>query len=527
MAITVDALLLRELGVAILIFIITRFSIRFLLNLHHHHRHDTKKLPPGPKGWPVLGAIPLLGPKPHVTFTNMAKKYGPIMYLKMGPCHTVVASTSDAARAFLKTLDLNFSNRPVIAGSTYLRYNTDDLVFHEYGPKWKLMRKLSNLHILGKKALDDWSDVRGNEVKHMVGVLCEFSRKNEAVKVRELLSYVITNILSQAILSRRMFQNEVSECKEFKDMVVEFMVLSGMNIGDFMPRVNNWIDLKGLVRKMKRLHERFDALLKKMVEDHETTLDYEGNKKADFLDILMANREEASDEEGGLNFTNIKAILLNFFTAGTHSSSSTIIWALTEMLKNPNILKKAQREIDQVVGKERLVLESDLQNLPYLQAICKETYRLHPSTPLSIPRISTQACEINGYYIPKNTWLSVNIYAIGRDPNVWDDPLEFKPERFMMSSDGKINEKMKMSLSGTVDFELIPFGGGRRVCAGYRMAMVVVQLILGTLVHSFDWKLPDEEEDGLNMEEVFGITVHKAVPLSAMVSPRLLPHAYK
>lgn len=213
-------------------------------------------------------------------------------------------------------------------------------------------------------------------------------------------------------------------------------------------------------------------------------------------------------------------IYQNLFTAGTDTSSSIMEWALAEMLKNPKILIRAQKEMDQVVGRQRMLVESDIPKLPYLQAIIKETYRLHPSTPLGVPRMSIEACQVNGYHIPKNTRLTINIYAIGRDPNVWANPLEFNPERFLSGKNAKIDP------SGT-DFELIPFGAGRRICAGYRMAIVLIEYLLGTLVHSFDWKLPNNiGGEELNMDEEFGLTLQKATPLSAMASPRLVPEAY-
>ncbi|KAK8468387.1 hypothetical protein PHAVU_006G015400 [Phaseolus vulgaris] len=450
---------------------------------------------------------------PHVTLTNMAKKFGPIMFLKMGTCDTVVASSPDIAQAFLKALDHNFLNRPTIAGATHLGYNAQDLVFANYGPKWKLLRKLANQHMLGGRALHDWGHVRASEVKHMLKAMQECGKQGELVVVCDLLSCTITNMVSQVVLSKRIFSNKGLEAKEFKDMVVEFMTISGVNIGDFVPCIA-WMDLQGVVGKMKRLHKRFDVFLTNIIEEHVKS-SHERKGKPDFLDVVMTNGEDPSQER--LSFSNIKALLLNLFTAGTDTSTSIIEWALAEMLKNPNILIRAQKEMDEVVGRERVVLESDLPKLPYLQAICKETYRMHPSTPLSVPRVATEACNVNGYYIPKNTRLNVNIWAIGRDPNVWSNPLEFNPERFLRGKSAKVDP------SG-VDFELIPFGGGRRICAGDRMAIVVIQYILGSLVHSFDWKLPNGED--LNMDEAFGLTLQKAVPLSAMVSPRLLSHAY-
>ncbi|KAJ7964976.1 Flavonoid 3',5'-hydroxylase [Quillaja saponaria] len=507
---SLDSFLFQEIAASIFIFFITRFLISSLFVIQ-----SGRKLPPGPKGWPVIGAIPLLGTMPHVTLANMAKKYGPVMYLKMGSHDMVVASTPDAARAFLKTLDINFSNRPPNAGATNLAYDAQDMVFADYGARWKLLRKLSNLHMLGGKALEDWAQVREKELGHMLHAMYESSKNCEAVVVPEMLNYAMANMIGQVILSKRVFVTKGEESNEFKDMVVELMTSAGFfNIGDFIPSIA-WMDLQGIESGMKKLHKRFDVLLTKMMKEHEASA-YKRKSKPDFLDVVMANRENSVGER--LSMTNIKALLLNLFTAGTDTSSSIIEWALSEMLKNPSILKRAHEEMDQVIGRKRRLQESDLPKLVYLQAICKETFRKHPSTPLNLPRISTQACEVNGYYIPKNTRLSVNIWGIGRDPDVWEKPLDFNPDRFLSGKNAKIDPRGN-------DFELIPFGAGRRICAGTRMGIVLVEYILGTLVHSFDWNLPHGVEN-LNMDEAFGLALQKAVPLSAFVNPRLESSAY-
>ena len=297
---TLDALFLREIGVAVLIFFISHISIRSIL------RRSYSNLPPGPKGWPILGALPLLGTMPHVTLTNMARKFGPIMFLKMGTCDTVVVSSPDAARAFLKTLDYIFSNRPTIAGATHLGYNSQDLVFADYGPKWRLLRKLTSVHMLGGKALQDWAHVRATEARHMLGAMHDSSKQGEPVEVGDLLSCAITNMVSQVVLGNRIFASKGSESKEFKDMVVEFMTISGVNIGDFVPCVA-WMDLQGVVGKMKRLHKRFDVFLTKMIEEHVKSA-HERKGKPDFLDILMKNGEDPSGER--LSLSNVKALLL-------------------------------------------------------------------------------------------------------------------------------------------------------------------------------------------------------------------------
>jgi flavonoid 3',5'-hydroxylase len=229
------------------------------------------------------------------------------MYLKMGTRDMVVASNPDAARAFLKTRDLNFSNRPIDGGPTHLAYNAQDMVFADYGPRWKLLRKLSNLHMLGGKALEDWAPVRVTELGHMLRAMCEASRKGDPVVVPEMLTYAMANMIGQIILSRRVFVTKGSESNEFKDMVVELMTSAGFfNIGDFIPSVA-WMDLQGIERGMKKLHRRFDVLLTKMIEDHSAT-SHERKGKPDFLDVLMANQENSDGAR--LCLTNIKALLL-------------------------------------------------------------------------------------------------------------------------------------------------------------------------------------------------------------------------
>jgi len=179
-------------------------------------------------------------------------------------------------------------------------------------------------------------------------------------------------------------------------------------------------------------------------------------------------------------------------------------------------------ELDSVVGQDRLVSETDLPYLPLLQAVVKETFRLHPSTPLSLPRVASEACEVNGFHIPQNATLLVNVWAIARDPNVWADPLEFRPARFLPGG-GSENVDVKGN-----DFGVIPFGAGRRICAGLTLGLRMVQFVTATLVHAFDWALPDGQvAEKLDMEEAYGLTLQRAVPLTAHPIPRLSQKAYE
>ncbi|KAH7845061.1 hypothetical protein Vadar_034762 [Vaccinium darrowii] len=235
---------------------------------------------------------------------------------------------------------MNFSNRPPNSGSTHMAYNAQDLVWADYGLRWKSLRKLCNLHMLGAKAIDDSARIRATETGHMGRAMCESSQKGQAaVVIPEMLTFAMANIIGQVILGRRVFAQKGAELDEFKDMVVELMTSAGLfNIGDFIP-VMAWMDLQGIVQKMKRTINKWDVLIRKMVAEHmEMAREREGNP--DFLDDL--------------------------FTAGTDTSSSVIKWALAEMLLNLDILKRAQEEMDQVIGRNRRLQASDIPKLPYL-----------------------------------------------------------------------------------------------------------------------------------------------------------------
>ena len=190
----------------------------------------------------------------------------------------------------------------------------------------------------------------------------------------------------------------------------------------------------------------------------------------------------------------------------------TVEWAISELLRKPEIFEKATEELDRVIGKERWVAEKDIPNLPYIEAIVKETMRMHPVAPMLAPRFSREDINIAGYDIPKNTIVLVSVWTIGRDPAIWEQPLEFIPERFI----GK-----NIDVKGH-DFELLPFGSGRRMCPGYSLGLKVIQSSLANLLHGFRWKLPDGmKPEYLNMEEIFGLSTPKKFPLMAAAEPRL------
>jgi cytochrome P450 len=219
-----------------------------------------------------------------------------------------------------------------------------------------------------------------------------------------------------------------------------------------------------------------------------------------------------------LKLTSEFCIMQNMFGAGTDTSAVTTEWALAELINHPNVMAKARQEIDMVIGKGKIVEESNIVNLPYIQAIVKETLRLHPSGPLVV-RESTEDCIIAGYDIPGKTRLFINVWAIGRDSNHWENPLEFWPERFLIEEG---SGKSQLDVRGQ-HFHLLPFGSGRRSCPGATLALLVVQTTLAAMVQCFEWKVEYGGDGIVDMEEGPGISLPRAHPLACVPVARLSP----
>ncbi|KAJ0983437.1 hypothetical protein J5N97_011692 [Dioscorea zingiberensis] len=235
-----------------------------------------------------------------------------------------------------------------------------------------------------------------------------------------------------------------------------------------------------------------------VINDHLHQSMHSHGQDEDIVHTLLRLKKET----GHLTDENIKGILMNIFVAGSDTSSASVEWAMTELMRNQQAMKKAQDEVRNVIGRKEKVEESDLQHLQYLKWVVKETMRLHPPAPLLVDRETMQHFKINGYDIPPKTRVIINAWGIGREDSSWENPQEFNPERFMDSS---------IDMKGH-DFQLIPFGAGRRICPGMNLGIQTVELALANLLYSFDWRLPDGSQD-INMDETPGVTVHKKSPL--------------
>ncbi|MCO5611214.1 hypothetical protein L7F22_065465 [Adiantum nelumboides] len=467
-------------------------------------------LPPAPPGsWPLIGHLHLLGPLPHQVLAELARRHGPsLMSLRLGSVLAIVASTPQAAQLLLQTHDHSFASRPRTAATLHLAFDSIDIVTSPPNAYWRRMRLLCFSDLFSNKRIRSFRPIRTAGIRSLLSAILDHQSAGP-IQLRQALLAVMLDIIAKMTIGRSLSQ--VSS--HATDIISELMHLVGVaNLGDCIPWLK-CLDLQGYERRMKIVGWQWDSLLQAVLDERRDawrgnggTGGGGGSGAADLLDVLMALPDLTDD--------NIKAVIADMFLGGTETTSITIEWGLAELLANPHVLKALQNELDVVVGKARLVQEEDVINLPYLQATVKETMRLHPVAPFLVPHQSSQACKVCEYTIPANTRVLVNTWAIGRDPNVWDDPLQFDPNRFMEK--GRCSH---VNVHGR-HFELLPFGSGKRKCPGLSLSLLTVHTVIASLVQAFDWQLPPGSPL-VDLTEKFGLSLTLASPLCITPSPRI------
>uniref|UniRef100_A0A2P2J2F3 Cytochrome P450 n=1 Tax=Rhizophora mucronata TaxID=61149 RepID=A0A2P2J2F3_RHIMU len=485
------------------------FSISALVLLTRHRKATSQhRLPSGPSGWPIVGNLFDLGSMPHRTLADLRQKYGPVIWLRLGSMNTMVILSAKAAERFFKNHDLEFADRNVTEVMRARDYNQGSVALAPYGSHWRLLRRLVTIDMLVNKRINETAFIRWTCVDQMLQWIEEESNKTRGggIQVARFVFLMTFNMLGNLMLSRDLLDPESKDAAEFFTAMTTLMEWSGhANIADYLPWLK-WLDPQGLRRKMERDLGKAMAIASKFVKERVQEKEaMKGDRKKDFLDVLLEFEGNGKGEEPTkISDRDINIFILEIFMAGSETTSSTIEWAITELLLNPESMSEAKAELAQVIGADRKVEESDIDNLPFMQAVVKETLRCHPPIPFLVPRKAIHDTNFMGYDIPKNTQVLVNTWAIGRDPDAWEDPSSFKPERFIRS---------------TIDFkgqhhELIPFGSGRRMCAGLSLAHRTLHIILGSLLHEFNWELdPGIDPATMDMKDRLGVTTRKFEPL--------------
>ncbi|KAG9440790.1 hypothetical protein H6P81_020955 [Aristolochia fimbriata] len=483
--------------------------------------------PPEATGrWPIIGHLLLLGGKQPImrTLGALADKYGSAFVLWVGVHRTLVISSAELARECFTTHDKVLASRPRSTAGKHLGSDYALFAFSSYGPYWREVRKVVVSNLLSSQQVDLLKRVRSTEIDFCIKELHKLWAKNGkapvAVEMKQYFRDLALNNVARAICGKRYFGSGVVEdakdVQKFHRAIAGLFYLGGIFVlSDAVPSLE-WLDIGGHVASMKNNIKELDSIISVWLEEHrQRRLAGEKPTDPDFIDVLLSVVETTQfpdyDSEIVMKTTSWALIL-----AGSDTTFITLTWALSLLMNNRHVLKKAQEELDGVVGKDRNVDGSDMKNLPYLQAITKETLRLYPAAPLSVPHQATEDCTIGGYHVPAGTRILTNLWKIQRDPRHWAEPDAFRPERFL-TTHAEVDMKGK-------HFELIPFGSGRRMCPGASFALEVINLTLARLLHGFDIETPAGAP--VDLTEDLGISLPKATPVEVLVSPRLPSNLY-
>ncbi|KAH6809411.1 hypothetical protein C2S51_027194 [Perilla frutescens var. frutescens] len=484
----------------------------FLFLLHRWRRSHTpssqKRLPPSPPKLPLVGNLHQLGVLPHRSLQSLSRRYGPLMLLHFGGVPVVVVSSAEAAREIMKTQDLIFSNRPKLSIPGRLLYNYKDVAFAPYGEYWRQIRSICVLQLLSNKRVQSYRGVREEETSLLVKKIEQLGSSSTAVNLSDVLTSLTNDVICRVALGKK-----YGEVTDFKKTLAEFAQLMGASpLWEYIPLLNWTRRFDGMDERIQRVATAFDEFLECVIDDHRVRLEREKVAGLDFVEILLEFQRE-NESSSPIEDDTIKALILDMFAAGTDTTVTVLEWAMAELIRNPETMKTLQNEVRKVAGSKGEIEEEDLEKMPYLKAVIKESLRLHSPIPFLVPRESTQDTKVLGYDVVSGTRVVINAWAIGRDPLLWEKPEEFHPERFLDTS---------IDFRG-LHFELIPFGAGRRGCPGIAFAVAVDELALAKMVHSFDFGLPNGARvEELDMSEVNGLSVHKKNPLLVVATP----HAY-
>ncbi|XP_065846856.1 xanthotoxin 5-hydroxylase CYP82C4-like [Euphorbia lathyris] len=476
---------------------------------------------PEPAGaWPIIGHLHLLGGANkllHQTLGSMSDKYGPAFNIRIGSQSAFVISTREAAKECFTINDRAVASRPTTAATQHMCYNHAVFGFAPYSSHWREMRKIVMLELLANRRLEMIKHVQETEVGLSIRKLYNLWTKNNCIPVLVELNKWFEDLTFNVIVKMvagKCYGEGDDEAERCKNAICRFFHLMGIFVvSDALPFLR-WLDLEGHEKAMKKTAKDLDAVLSGWLHEHRQKRglgEAKGDGENDFIDVMLSL--ETKGNLSGFAFdedTSIKSTCLALIVGAGDTTTTTLTWAVSLLLNNPLVLKKAQAEIDLNVGKERQIEESDIKNLVYIQAIIKETLRLYPVAPI-IPRQFMEDCTVAGYQVPAETRLLVNVWKIQRDPRFWENPSSFQPERFMKKNEG-------VDVRGQ-HFELIPFGAGRRSCPGASFALHALHLTLARLLQAFD--LANLKDEDVDMSEGSGTTLPKATPLEVLVSPRL------
>ncbi|TVU30004.1 hypothetical protein EJB05_21604, partial [Eragrostis curvula] len=465
-----------------------------------------RDLPPGPRPLPIIGNFHAVAWRSaNRSLAHLADGYGPLMTIWLGRrIPTIVVSGPDAAREVLRNADL--AGRPPMDHWRAEGHSANSIINLPPHDKWRAMRRFAATELFSRARLDDARQQRLRQEKvhrEMTRLVSESAARGEAVDVGHAAFVTVLGLLSSTLYSV-----DLGRRQDVREMVKAASLLAATpTISDAVPALAA-ADLQGARRKFGALIRRAHGIIDEQFVRRRRGRDAGELRKGDMTDVVLDKEREWKQEGSPMNYDAVKGMFTEFFVAGTETTSSAVEWAMAELLRHPEWMNKVKEELRTVIGTKAVMEEADISKLPHLQAVVKETLRLHPVVSLGYYQ-AMATTQVQGYTIPKGSTILVNYWAIHRKGDVWIHPDKFMPERFFDKD---------ISFWGK-DFELIPFSAGRRMCVGLPLAHRMVHLMLGSLLCNFNWTLPQEvEENGVDMTEKFGAVVSMATPLKAIAA---------
>lgn len=489
----------NQLGLAVAALLLIP-SVLFLLINSFKNSKKYKNLPPSPPSLPVIGHLHHLGTElPHRALQKLAKKYGPLMHLRLGNVLAIVVSSREGAKELLKSRDPLCADRPESIGSEIMWYDYRDIIFSPYNDYWRQMRKICMIELLSTKNVRSFSSIRQDEALKMIESIRATS--GQPVNFTEtILAFTC------AITCRTAFGKVMTGRHTLSELLKKAAAMAaGYELADLFPALSLFSMNKYKLLKMRR---EMDSILDVIVEEHELKQRGEFGGE-DIVDVLL-RLKQTGDLQFPIERDNIKAVIFDVFSAGSETSSTTVDWAMAELMQNPRVMAKVQAELREAFKGKKEIDESDIQSLNYLKLVIKETLRLHPPFPMLL-RATREESELNGYTIPHKAKIIVNNWAMGRDPEYWHEPESFQPERF---------ETISKDFLGN-NFEYLPFGAGKRICPGLHFGLANVELPLAQLLYHFDWKFPQ----GMTAKDI-DLTETEGLALSRKNGLFIVPTTY-
>ncbi|EAY84783.1 hypothetical protein OsI_06151 [Oryza sativa Indica Group] len=488
------------------------------------------RLPPGPWALPVVGHLHHLagGLPPHRAMRDLARRHGPLMLLRLGEVEAVVASSPDAAREIMRTHDVAFASRPVGPMSRLWFQGADGLVFAPYGEAWRRLRRVCTQELLSHRRVQSFRPVREDELGRLLRAVDAAAAAGTAVNLTAMMSTYVADSTVRAIIGSRRLKDRDAFLRMLDEL---FTIMPGMSLPDLFPSSRLAMLVSRAPGRIMRYRRRMRRIMDSIIHEHQERRaaadaagDDDDDDDEDLVDVLLRLQKEVGAQYP-LTTENIKTVMMDIFGAASETSSTTLEWVMAELMRSPSAMRKAQDEVRRALAAgaagHDTVTEDILPNLNYLKLVVKETLRLHPPAPLLAPRRCDSPREVLvlGHDVPAGATVLVNAWAIGRDTAAWGGAAEeFSPERF---------ERCERDFRGA-DFELIPFGAGRRMCPGMAFGLVHVELALAALLFHFDWSLPGGmAADELDMAESSGLTTRRRLPLLVVARPHAaLPTKY-